>query len=89
MHLQWCVNPGQLMTVSSVSRSHFDRPCAITRTDQFRPATFYIAFPRQFCCFVLAITTFHASSRPLKHSLASILRRLLGPSRLSVRLQCP
>jgi hypothetical protein len=84
-----CVNPGQLMTLNSVSRSHLDGRCAATRTGQFRPAKLYAAFPKQFGYLSLAIVTSDASSHLLANPVASIHCHLFGPSQLPAVLQYP
>jgi hypothetical protein len=89
MHLRSCVKPGQLMTFNSVSRSHLDRRCAVTRTGQFRPAKLYAAFPKQLCYLSLAIVASHTSSHPLEYPVASLRSRLFGPSQLLAVLQYP
>ncbi len=66
-----CVNPGQLMTLNSVPRSHLDGRCAATRTGQFRPAKLCAAFPKQFGDLSLAIAISDASSHPLANPVAS------------------
>jgi hypothetical protein len=84
-----CVNPGQLMTLNSVSRSHLDGRCAVTRTGKFRPAKLYAAFPKQFSYLSLAIAASHASSHPLEYPVASLRSRLFGPSQRLAVLQRP
>jgi hypothetical protein len=89
MHLRSCINHGQLMSTNSVLRLHLDEPCAITRTGQFRPARLYIAFSRQLCRLLLAITSSHASSHPLKNPVSTFHGHFFGPLQLLATLQCP
>jgi hypothetical protein len=90
MHLRSCINHGQLMSsINSVSRSHLDGPCAITRTGQFCPVRLYIVFSWQFGRLLLAIITSHASSHPLKNPVPSFRGRYFGPLQLLATLQCP
>jgi hypothetical protein len=89
MHLRSYVNPGQLMTLNSASRSHLDGRCAVTRTGQFRLAKTYSTFLKQFSSLSLAIAASHVSSHPLKYPVASLRSRLFGPSQLLAVLQYP
>jgi hypothetical protein len=84
-----CVNPGQLMTLNSISRSHLDGRCAVTRTAQFRPARLYIAFPPHFCCCLHAITISDPSSHLPEYLIASLGSQFFGPSQLLAVLQYP
>jgi hypothetical protein len=77
------------MTLNSVSRSHLDGSCAVTRTGQFRLAKIYSTFPRQFSYRSLAIAASYASSRPLKYPVASLRSRLFDLSHLLAVLQYP
>jgi len=77
------------MILNSVSRSHLDGRCAVTRTRQFRLAKIYSAFLKQFSYLSLAIAASHASSHPLKYPFASLRSRLFGPSQLLAVLQYP
>jgi hypothetical protein len=89
MHLRSRANHGQLMTVNSVSQSHLDGRCAITRTGQYRHARLPGAFLKQSCYLLPAITTADASSHPLEYPVVSLRGRLFHPSQLLAALQRP
>jgi len=77
------------MTVNDHSQASLGPPCAISRTGQFRPVGLHIAFPRQFCCSLLVISTSDASSHPLKSPVLTIRDRVCGPLQLFAALQSP
>ena len=77
------------MTVNGYSPSCLGQPCAISRTGHFRPVGLHIAFPRQFDCSLLVISTSDASSRPLKSPVLTIRDRVCGPLQLLAALQSP
>ncbi len=77
------------MTVNGYPPSCLGQTCAISRTGQFRPVRPHIAFPSQFCCSLLVISTSDASSRPLKSPVFTIRDRVCGPLQLLAALQFP
>jgi hypothetical protein len=89
MHLRSRANHGQLMTVNSVSQSHLDGRCAITRTGHYRHARLSVAFPKQLCCRLPAITTSDTSSHTLEYPVAFLRGCLFSPSHLLAALQRP
>jgi hypothetical protein len=77
------------MTINGNSPSDLGRPCAITRTEQFRYLQPYIAFGRQFRCPFLVIIASYPAPHPLKSGIPTFRGRLFHPSQHLAELQCP